>query len=149
MILLPMAASGIASSIAPTIETLDRNQCLELLQGARVGRFGTTLDAMPAVLPVNFVLLESDVLVRTIPGSRLDAAVTNAVVAFEADGFSDDGLRGWSVQIRGVAREITDPHEHALADAAGLTNMALPGVPQRYLRISTIDMTGRRFDHSK
>ena len=83
MILLPMAASGIASSIAPTIETLDRNQCLELLQGARVGRFGTTLDAMPAVLPVNFVLLESDVLVRTIPGSRLDAAVTNAVVAFK------------------------------------------------------------------
>jgi nitroimidazol reductase NimA-like FMN-containing flavoprotein (pyridoxamine 5'-phosphate oxidase superfamily) len=149
MILLLMTPTGTASKTAPAIETLDRIQCLELLSGERVGRFGTTLDAMPAVLPVNFVLLEGDVLVRTIPGSRLAAAVTNSVVAFEADGFSSDGLQGWSVQIRGVAREITDPDEFAAAEAAGLVNMALPGVPQRYLRISTIDMTGRRFDHRK
>ncbi len=103
---------------------------------------------MPAVLPVNFALLDGDVLVRTIPGSRLDAAVTNSVVAFEVDWYSEDGKRGWSVQLRGVAREITEYAELSEADEVGIYHMALPGVPKRYLRISTIDMTGRRFDHS-
>lgn len=138
-----------ASTAAPKLNQLDRRRCLDLLAQAQVGRFGTTLDAMPAVLPVNFVLLEDDVLVRTIPGSRLDDAVTNSVVAFEADWFSDDGLRGWSVQIRGIARELTDPVELAAAEAAGLRNMALPGVPKRYLRISTTEISGRQFDHTR
>ena len=141
-------SARMATSAPPTFEQLDRSQCLELLATSRFGRFGTTLDAMPAVLPVNFGLLDDDVLVRTTPGTRLDAAVTNRVVAFEVDWYSEDSKKGWSVQLRGVASEITDLAELAEADAVGIYHMALPGVPKRYLRISTIDMTGRRFDHS-
>jgi len=67
------------------LEVLDRDERLQLLGGATIGRIGVTSGALPAVLPVNLWLSGDRIVVRTGDGSKLDAAAPDAVVAFEAD----------------------------------------------------------------
>ena len=67
------------------LEVLASDQCLRLLAQAPLGRVGLTSGALPVILPVNFLLQEDHILVRTGRGTKLDAATRNAVVAFEAD----------------------------------------------------------------
>ena len=110
-----------------------------------VGRVGVTIDALPAVLPVNFVVSDGGVVFRTVPGTKLDAATAGAVVAFEADAYgtgSDPG--GWSVLVRGVARELTDESELARARDLPLESWAWDGGADRFVRIEPTVVTGRR-----
>src|SRR5690242_8976111 len=86
---------------------IDEAECQRLLRTVSVGRVGVTIDALPAVLPVNFVVHNGGVLFRTVSGTKLEAATSNAVVAFEADSV-DQAEGAWSVLVRGVAREVTD-----------------------------------------
>jgi hypothetical protein len=46
-----------------------------------VGRVGTSSQALPAVLPVNFVLYDRAIFFRAVPGTKLDAAVSGVVVS--------------------------------------------------------------------
>ena len=86
------------------LEVLDREECLRLLASATLGRIGFTSRALPSVLPVNFHLDDRNrILVHTARGSRLDAALKDSVVAFEADELDPMGQRGWSVAVTGVA----------------------------------------------
>jgi GNAT superfamily N-acetyltransferase len=93
------------------LEVLDRDECLRLLASAALGRIGFTSGALPAVWPVNFHLDGERILVRTSRGSTLDAALQNAVVAFEVDEFDPIRRSGWSVAVTGVAAEVSDPTE--------------------------------------
>src|SRR4030095_14183770 len=65
------------------LEVLDRDECLRLLARATLGRLGFTSGALPTVLPVSYHLDGDRILVRTRRGGRLDAALCDAVVAFE------------------------------------------------------------------
>ena len=62
-------------------------ECIALLGSVQVGRVGVTIDALPAVLPVNFVVWNGSIVFRTVPGTKLDAAAAGDVVAFEVDGY--------------------------------------------------------------
>lgn len=85
-------------AMSPTkLELLSRAQCLELMGTEAVGRIGVSIGALPVVLPVNYILVTEDVVFRTIPGTKLDAAARHAVVAFEVDKYAPDGSCGWSV----------------------------------------------------
>jgi len=92
---------------------LSRGRCLELLASARVGRVGVSVRALPVVLPVSYRLDGERVVFRTVPGTKLDAAVHRSVVAFETDAYDPDGVWGWSVLVQGVASEITNAAELA------------------------------------
>lgn len=128
------------------LQTLSRTECLALLGGASVGRLGVSIGALPAILPVNYCLLDDAVVVRTVPGSKLDAATTQAVVAFEVDHHEPDGTSGWSVLVQGVAEEATDPIELAELRALPLRAWAFPsGEAHRFLRIDTELISGRTF----
>jgi nitroimidazol reductase NimA-like FMN-containing flavoprotein (pyridoxamine 5'-phosphate oxidase superfamily) len=48
------------------LEELDEAQCLNLLATISVGRVGISSEALPAILPVNFVLHHRDILFRTV-----------------------------------------------------------------------------------
>jgi nitroimidazol reductase NimA-like FMN-containing flavoprotein (pyridoxamine 5'-phosphate oxidase superfamily) len=129
----------------PTIEELAPEECLRLLASVPVGRVGVTIDALPAVLPVNFVVHEGAVVFRTVPGTKLDAATAGAVVAFEADGYGTNlDPNGWSVLVRGVAREIADPADVAEARRLPLESWAWDGGADRFVRIELTVVTGRR-----
>src|ERR1043165_5238571 len=90
---------------------LTRRQCLDLLEGVRVGRLVFTEDALPAVQPVNFRVWHDDVVIRVAGGPKLIAATDRQVVAFEADELDPDLRTGWSVTIVGHAEHITDVDE--------------------------------------
>jgi nitroimidazol reductase NimA-like FMN-containing flavoprotein (pyridoxamine 5'-phosphate oxidase superfamily) len=121
------------------------DECLELLGSVPVGRVGVTIDALPAVLPVNFALWQGAIVFRTVPGTKLDAAAAGAVVAFEADAYgTPDTPGGWSVLVRGIAREVTDPAELAELDALPLDSWAWDGQAHRYVCIEPTVITGRR-----
>jgi len=124
---------------------LGTDECLELLASVPVGRVGVTIDALPAVLPVNFVLWNGAIVFRTVPGTKLDAASAGEVVAFEADAYvSSDRPEAWSVLVRGIAREVTDPEELAEMLELPLDSWAWDGAAGRYVCIEPTVTTGRR-----
>ncbi|HTK63415.1 MAG TPA: pyridoxamine 5'-phosphate oxidase family protein [Pseudonocardia sp.] len=93
--------------------TFTRAQCLQLLADGDVGRVVFAMGAMPAIQPVNYVLIGHEVFFRTANGAKLAAATRNSVVAFEIDEIDRQDRRGWSVVGVGPCREVTDATELA------------------------------------
>lgn len=125
------------------LEVLSRAECLTLLATAPVGRIVYTELALPAIRPVNFVVHEGSVVIRTSGRGSLAAAADGAVVAFEADHFTAVPRTGWSVTVLGRAREATEPGE--VARLARLPLAAWTPVPQdRFVVISIEAISGRR-----
>lgn len=125
------------------LEKLDREECLNLLASRSVGRVGITIAALPAIFPVNFAVMDGDIVFRSSPGSKLTAAAQRAVVAFEVDDADNMFHSGWSVLVVGPAYEITDPAELERAHALPLTPWA-PGAKGHYIRIRSEIVSGRR-----
>jgi nitroimidazol reductase NimA-like FMN-containing flavoprotein (pyridoxamine 5'-phosphate oxidase superfamily) len=97
-------------------EVLGRAACLDLVRTRPIGRLAIHTGALPSIVPVNFVLTAKGVYLRTAPGTKFDQAVRNAVVAFEVDDYDAFRHAGWSVNVIGIARLVTDPAE--LVDVA-------------------------------
>ena len=129
------------------LEVLDRTQCLALLATATLGRVGVTDGALPTVLPVNFWLHDDEIVIRSGTGTKLDAALRNAVVAFEADEFDSVYHSGWSVVVTGVAQEVTDPERLAAMARLPVAHWA-PAADGHVLSIATTMISGRRLDRA-
>jgi nitroimidazol reductase NimA-like FMN-containing flavoprotein (pyridoxamine 5'-phosphate oxidase superfamily) len=120
-------------------------ECLALLAQASVGRVGASIDALPVIMPVFFALFEESVIFRTTPGTRLDAAINGAVVAFQADGYPAPGPENWSVLLQGIAREVTEPGELAMVRSVPMAHWTESGGIDRWIRIRNGTLSGRRF----
>jgi nitroimidazol reductase NimA-like FMN-containing flavoprotein (pyridoxamine 5'-phosphate oxidase superfamily) len=127
------------------VEELAAPECMHLLDSVSVGRVGVTIEALPAVFPVRFVVSEGAVIFRTVPGTKFDAATAESVVAFEADaeGTAADPTR-WSVLVRGIARPLTEPEDVSTARALPLGSWAWEGRADRFVRIYPTVITGWR-----
>jgi nitroimidazol reductase NimA-like FMN-containing flavoprotein (pyridoxamine 5'-phosphate oxidase superfamily) len=126
------------------LEILGHQECMTLLRSTPLGRIAFTQHALPAIQPVNYALdTHNNIIIRTVPGSKLSAATTNTVVAFETDHYDPIEHHGWSVMIIGQARAITDPHEITTLTTLTLHPWA-PGHRTHYLRIHPEIITGRR-----
>jgi nitroimidazol reductase NimA-like FMN-containing flavoprotein (pyridoxamine 5'-phosphate oxidase superfamily) len=125
------------------LEVLGRDECLRLLRSATIGRVGTTIGALPTVLPVNFRVVGDRIVFRTTVGTKLDAATTNSVVAFEADAIDPMSHAGWSVVVTGIAREVTEPDELSALLAANIPFWA-PTTDGHVVSIRTEMISGRR-----
>jgi nitroimidazol reductase NimA-like FMN-containing flavoprotein (pyridoxamine 5'-phosphate oxidase superfamily) len=125
------------------LEVLGRDECLHLLGTSMLGRLGLTVGALPTVLPVNYRLIGDKVIFRTSIGTKLQAATTNAVVAFQVDDMDPLWHTGWSVVVTGVAREVTDPDELARLDVTRIPRWAPLG-ESRIVEVATEMVTGRR-----
>ncbi|WP_406253733.1 pyridoxamine 5'-phosphate oxidase family protein [Streptomyces chartreusis] len=93
-------------------------EAMRLLGSVSVGRIVFTRHALPTIRPVNHVLVDGDIVIRTHEGASLTARTRRAdsegvVVAYEADAIDPDTHVGWSVVATGYARLVTDPHELA------------------------------------
>ena len=126
------------------LEILDREECLRLLGTVTLGRVGVTIGALPVVVPINFKLVGDQVVFRVGVGTKLDTAIHNVVVAFEADDVKPVGGGGWSVSITGLAREVIDPHVINEMRQAHVARWMEWGA-DRFLAIPTDIVTGRRF----
>ncbi|MCZ7525103.1 MAG: pyridoxamine 5'-phosphate oxidase family protein [Acidimicrobiia bacterium] len=125
------------------LEVLSEEECARLLATSHVGRVAVTMGALPAVVPVNYALLDGDVVFRTGKGTRLATATTGTVVAFEVDRVDAEERSGWSVLVVGMADQITDPDELESALGLGLRPWA-PGDRDHFVRVAARRVSGRR-----
>ena len=88
------------------LELLSQAECVQLLRTKTVGRVGLSASSLPFVLPVRYVVDDDRILMRTGEATRMAAATSDAVVAFEVDEFDVDMDAGWSVMVQGFAREV-------------------------------------------
>ena len=127
------------------LELLGRQECIDLLERQHVGRVALSVQALPVVLPVNYALMDGDVVIQTGEGTKLEAAMANSVVAFEVDDYDAYDHTGWSVLVQGMAEEIVDPDELDRARAAPLSAWA--GPKEHFVRITATRISGRRVAH--
>ena len=78
-----MPASASAEPPPSQVRELTRSECFGLLANAHLGRVAVTDELGPVVFPVNFVLDRHTVVFRTDAGTKLNAALLGARVAFE------------------------------------------------------------------
>src|SRR3954453_3009958 len=98
---------------------LSREACLDLLRTRSVGRLAYVARAgVPDVVPVNYVLYGEDVLIRSGPGPKLQAAERGDVVAFEVDEIDEAAQRGWSVVVHGRAQRLSAAEARHLPEDA-------------------------------
>ncbi len=129
----------------PRLEELTHEECLLLLATQQVGRLGVVVDGYPVIVPVNYAPDHGVVVLRSKPGSKLDAA-QHANVTLEVDQVDPLTQTGWSVLVRGLAEEVTDRHSSALAQRTqevARTPWA-PGHHDHFLRLIPHRVTGRR-----
>lgn len=122
---------------------LSDDECQALLGGSHLGRVALVEGGRPLILPVTYVLDDGAVVFRTDQGSKLDAAVRGAPVAFEVDGVNSERRTGWSVLIRGRAEHVTDPTDLDRLRRLPLVPWA-PGAKPHYIRVRPEEVTGRR-----
>ncbi|MFE7172983.1 pyridoxamine 5'-phosphate oxidase family protein [Streptomyces sp. NPDC057616] len=95
---------------------LDRGEALRLLGTVSLGRIVFTRQALPTIRPVNHIMDDGDIVIRTHEGAALTAHTresdgTGVVVAYEADAIDPHTHLGWSVVVTGFAHLVTDPQE--------------------------------------
>jgi hypothetical protein len=88
-------------------DPLDPAECRALAWTAEVGRLAFTGPAGLTVRPLNFALLEGDVLLRVDAGSAFRSAQGHQV-AFEIDDLDPLTRTAWSVVAEGVLDEAAD-----------------------------------------
>lgn len=107
-----VAPLGEAAPDARDIVELDRDEALALLSSSDYGRVVFTHDAMPAIRPVNHLLADGQIILRSSVSTELTKFVRSSretVVAYQADRLDADHHTGWSVVVTGTARPVTDP----------------------------------------
>jgi nitroimidazol reductase NimA-like FMN-containing flavoprotein (pyridoxamine 5'-phosphate oxidase superfamily) len=134
---------GVVLSVA-ALRHLTRDECVALLCGQGLGRVSVSIGALPAILPVNYVLWDESIVFRSAPGTKLSAALMGSVVGFEVDAVSDDHSGGWSVLVVGHATEIRDTATLEAVRRLPLEAWA-PGTRDLFVRIPTEHITGRAF----
>jgi uncharacterized protein len=121
------------------LETIDRAECDILLRGRTLGRVGVKIADEVVIFPVYYAVVDDDIVFRTDPGTKLNAAVLGARVAFEVDGTAP----GWSVLVTGHAREIKTLEK--LQHARTRLGQDWPeGQRDRVVAISMEKVSGRR-----
>lgn len=109
---------GGSATTARKVVDLSRAEAMRLLGTIGHGRVVFTRQALPAIRPVNHLIDDGRVIVRTRLASRVSAAVrsrnsSGQVVAYEADDLDPQQRTGWSVVVTGLASTVTDPDQVA------------------------------------
>jgi hypothetical protein len=131
------------SSPQAVLSALDLESCQELIRPGGVGRVVFSAPRGPVALPVNFRVLDDEIIFRTAPLPELTSSLPSEQVSFEVDHIDEALAEGWSVLISGRGQVIVDPGKLQRAQAAGVTPWA-GGERDVYVRIVPREVTGRR-----
>jgi uncharacterized protein len=129
----------------PEMHVIPTDECYRLLGTHEFGRIGVVADHYPLILPVNYRLDGTTVVIRTHQGTILDSA-EHANVTFEVDEIDRASRSGWSVLLRATAEEVGEEHRAELVartQATGLEPWA-PGDKGHWIRLIAHEVTGRR-----
>lgn len=130
------------STTTNPVSILSEPECWDLVASRALGRLVTSVDGVPEIFPVNYVVQRRTILFRTAEGTKMVSAVINERVLFEVD--DHDVAEGWSVIVKGVARVVRSDEDLAEAHRAQLLPWTATS-KQHYVRIKPVGVTGRRF----
>lgn len=128
------------------LQDLDRSECVRLLAAHRFGRLAVNVPGQPPMIrPINYLFDEHSqaIVFRTGEGSKRQRLLASRHAALEIDDIDLAGRTGWSVVMRGLAEEVTDPFELRRLERAPLDPWA-PGPKPHWIRIRALTLTGRR-----
>jgi hypothetical protein len=141
-LLRPDSDAGEDDEADGVLRLLTADECKRLLVTRQVGRLAFIARVgVPDIVPVNYVLDGDDVLIRSGPGPKLQAAERRELVAFEVDGFDENAHAGWSVVVHG--RAVRESLAQARSGRASAEPWAA-GPRHSVIRISPARLTGRR-----
>ncbi len=117
------------------------DECWARLEEESLGRLAVGTAEGVEIFPINFLVHDRALYMRTAPGCKLVELTRNPIVAFEIDG-RRVGTR-WSVVVKGEARRLTSDTE---IEASGILALhtATPTAKWNYVRISPDSVTGRQ-----
>jgi uncharacterized protein len=124
------------------VTILPEHECWELMSGVALGRLVTSVDGLPEIFPVNFVVQHKSILFRTAEGTKLVSTAINNRVLFEVD--EHNVAEGWSVIVKGRARSLRTDEQIDEAERAQLLPW-LTSEKTHYVRVLPDMVTGRRF----
>jgi uncharacterized protein len=125
-----------------SLTALSRRECVALLGQETIGRAVFTERALPAVVPITFAIHDDAVVMCTSADTRLAAAASRGVLAFQADDIDPSTRGGWSVVVVGVAELVDDPVEKARIRL--VLQPWVPGQNEVFIRLPLKVVTGRR-----
>jgi transcriptional regulator with XRE-family HTH domain len=129
----------------PVITKLMPAECRRLIAAGGVGRIAFCTLCGPVVLPVNFAVVASTIVIRTGKGTVLEGHADEQV-AFEVDHIDEALSQGWSVLVRGMAHRVAHPAELNIV-RRGAAIWPWPGGDRDiYVRIVPDTITGRRIE---
>ena len=128
-----------------SLRFLSDDESLARLAEATVGRVAVVLTGVPHIVPVNYVLLDGDVVFRSGSGTKLHAALLEQPVAVEVDRLDEEAMTGWSVLVSGQASVVDDPAALERLDGAGLVTWA-PGPREEVVRVRIDTISGRSLE---
>ena len=118
--------------------------CLQLLATVPVGRVSFFADGEIVVLPVNHVVDGQDPVFRAARGSKLSAADSQNLVAFQADEYDEQTHSGWSVLINGRAEAVDEEAEIQRLSQLGLHPWVTAVERPFWIRIRPTSVSGRQ-----
>ncbi|MFF8908307.1 pyridoxamine 5'-phosphate oxidase family protein [Streptomyces olivaceoviridis] len=128
----------------PRLRDLGPEECRALLSTHGVGRVSVSApDGRPAVVPVNYTIVDDTIVFRTAPGA-VPAAAAGTEVAFEVDHVDDALSQGWSVLAVGPASEVTEPEATRRLARHAHTAPWAGGEREMWVSIRPTSLTGRR-----
>ncbi|MEU1453444.1 pyridoxamine 5'-phosphate oxidase family protein [Streptomyces avermitilis] len=107
------------------------------------GRTCTYTPTGPVIVPLNYSLVDGVVCFRTAADSE-PAASAGSRVAFEVDHIDEALSQGWSVLVRGLAREVTDPDTLRRLEELEYTGPWAGGERDTWVCVDPVGITGRR-----
>lgn len=122
---------------------MTRPEAEALLRIGVVGRVALCTDDGPHVVPVNYSVVDDQILLRTTPYSLLGRSARDTVVAFEVDHLDLEQHHGWSVVVRGRAEVVEDPAELEHIEAVWPPRPWVAGNRPLLVRIPWTEVTGR------
>jgi len=151
---LPAAASAgwtvpvttTASSHPAHLGQLSEAECWTLLHRSGLGRLATAAASRADIYPVNYLVHDGTVLLRSAPGAKLDQLTEAPEVAFEADGH--DAERYWSVVVRGHAHHLDDQADIIRSGVLELVSW-VPDDKNEFIRITPTSVVGRSLERAR
>ncbi|WP_329853514.1 helix-turn-helix domain-containing protein [Streptomyces sp. SP18ES09] len=98
---------GAAAGRRPRMEEIDEAECWGLLDDHGVGRVALEGQDGPVLFPVNYRVVDREIVFMTAADSALvRASAGGTEIAFEQDRLDEAFSQGWSVLVVGTAREV-------------------------------------------
>ncbi|WP_328406119.1 DUF1918 domain-containing protein [Streptomyces sp. NBC_00390] len=127
----------------PQLRDLGPDECRARLSTHGLGRVAVSTSDGPAVVPVNYEVIDDTIAFRTAPDS-VPAAAVGTDVAFEVDHVDEATSQGWSVLVVGPARVVTEPDAVRRLDDRAHTRPWAGGERDMWVLIQPTRLTGRR-----